>query len=483
MKNKSRIKFWTDDLNCIFKDVHQLFPKRNKSLEKNMNCLTRLILILFIIFIILDFDFKNNLLFLFISLFIIIILYNKQKRPYMIENFEEEKKLKWEDDFPPKVEDNYFCESKRFKPRINYTCGQPDDRDINKVFLIDNRNNTRLNPNTSIFNKNFEKKTNNKRLNGEVNPKTLIPPIIPNPLADIEYWRKNSDITQSIVNKKKPRYDPISGYNVLSEEYLQTDYINKPKLSCYKKVKKINQNQLELTPSGSGMQLLSEISQQQSLPQKQQAQFEIKETFTFPYETNNNIDKNYLNDSNTFYNKSIKKNPYFKNKYATNIVTSNINDDLYLENDTNEPINSLIGISEPIYQEKKENENEIIEPFEEVNMTNVYDPRFYGYGTSYREYFDENIGQPRYYYDDIDAIKMPNYLSRNNLDVTPFGDSFGPMNNEGNIYTSDIHGLADQHYMESMNTFRDELQERLMRKKNKENWQRKLYPIHKNFRR
>ena len=46
---------------------------------------------------------------------------------------------------------------------------------------------------------------------------------------------------------------------------------------------------------------------------------------------------------------------------------------------------------------------------DEINQANIYDPRF-GYGTGYRSYIDETTGQPRFYYDDIDAITKPNYI-------------------------------------------------------------------------
>ena len=143
--------------------------------------------------------------------------------------------------------------------------------------------------------------------------------------------------------------------------------------------------------------------------------------------------------------------------------------------------NSLSAISEPIYQEKSN--EEIIEPYETINLSNTFDPRFYGYGTSYRGYFDEFIGQPKYYYDDIDSVKMPNYLVRSKIDFMPFGDTYGPMNNEGNLNNGRIHELANEHFHDSQLQFRSEMQERLMRKRNRESWQQKMYPIRKHSQR
>ena len=133
-----------------------------------------------------------------------------------------------------------------------------------------------------------------------------------------------------------------------------------------------------------------------------------------------------------------------------------------------------MGISHE--QQFEQSNYEELEPFETVNMSNTYDPRFYGHGTSYRSYIDENVGQPRFYYDDINAIKMPNYITRNAIDVTSFGDSYGPLNS-GNKYTQDIHKLADQEYMDATTNFRNEMMQRLMRKRNSESWQQRTFPI------
>jgi Ca2+/Na+ antiporter len=150
--------------------------------------------------------------------------------------------------------------------------------------------------------------------------------------------------------------------------------------------------------------------------------------------------------------------------------------DLSFPNKGDKPINSLIGITEPVYSDEND-DYDIIEPAENLNMSNTYDPRFYGYGTSYRGYVDKVVGQPRYYYDDVNAIKMPNYFTRNHIDMTPFGDIYGPDNHGGNKYHSNITSFADKHYLDSSLQFRTEMQNRLMQKINREQWQQKMFPI------
>ena len=70
---------------------------------------------------------------------------------------------------------------------------------------------------------------------------------------------------------------------------------------------------------------------------------------------------------------------------------------------------------------------EEIKPQKELTAKedNVYDPRLTGYGTSYRSYTDDNLGQTRFYYDDIDAVRMPNYIVKSNIDREPFADHYG----------------------------------------------------------
>jgi len=186
-------------------------------------------------------------------------------------------------------------------------------------------------------------------------------------------------------------------------------------------------------------------------------------------------------------------------QYNKNLFTQIIQPGVYTRSQVNEPINSNIGISfqqqfEPLTCKRDEtglhyleHDPRIIEPaiVEEnypptpANEANVYDPRFSGYGTSYRAYTDPLLGQTRFAYDDINAIRMPNYLVRSKIDNQPYADSYGPMKpgqTEGNEMTSMIRGLAQDSWMRDSIQFRNELTERLMRKTNAEQWQRRSAP-------
>ena len=121
-----------------------------------------------------------------------------------------------------------------------------------------------------------------------------------------------------------------------------------------------------------------------------------------------------------------------------------------------------------------------LEVINAIDPANVYDPRHTGYGTSYRAYNDDNIGQTRFYYDDVDAIKMPNYIARSNIDFARFADSYGPIpggEEFGNKYNGDIRALANDAWLRSNLQQRTDLQQSAMRKVNAEAWQKRIAPI------
>lgn len=99
-------------------------------------------------------------------------------------------------------------------------------------------------------------------------------------------------------------------------------------------------------------------------------------------------------------------------------------------------------------------------------LDNTYDPRGSGYGPAYRAYEDEMTGQIRYYYDDINAVKMPN-VSRSNID-----------------HHADLPGRCDnrefveERYADNVMSHRSDIQETIMRKMNANMWQNRKFPKH-----
>jgi len=458
-----RKKFWIEDIECLFKE-YQILPIQKMYYENKMNCITRLVILIFLILVFFEvFSMKNNLLFLFFSLLIIIILYYNQKNNMSNENYINNQLIYKEDfeDFNNKTYNPERTCSQKIG-RINYMCSAKDNENIPQIKYNLNKYGDQYGYNTKEYNPNFKTPTDNQKLAGKPNPKTLVPPVIPTPALNHAFWKKDRDSTISIINSKKKLYEDESGYN------FTTDY-----LKNFKKVEGLNNCPMKLKRQTPKLQLSNNVS----LTNTGTKLISSDENFEIPYEIKDK--KNFLNEPESLFYKDFKNNPYFKNKYKENIYDEIITPGVYKKNVRNEPINSNIGITTTTSFE--DDGMEVIEPFESVNTSNVYDPRFYGYGTSYRGYIDENVGQPRFYYDDVNSVRMPNYITRNSIDVTSFGDAYGSLNS-GNPYSQNIQSLADQHYHDSMLSFRTGLQESLMRKVNAESWQQKMYPIHKNFR-
>ena len=107
-----------------------------------------------------------------------------------------------------------------------------------------------------------------------------------------------------------------------------------------------------------------------------------------------------------------------------------------------------------------------------ISETNVYDPRYTGYGTNERTYID-NMGRPKFFYDDINTAKEGNYIIRSNIDTLPFVDNCG-------TWTDKTYDRVQVHeeYNNAMINNRIEIQERLMRKMNDRKVQQRKAPIH-----
>jgi hypothetical protein len=114
---------------------------------------------------------------------------------------------------------------------------------------------------------------------------------------------------------------------------------------------------------------------------------------------------------------------------------------------------------------------------DEIQRHEIYDPRLTGYGTSYRSYNDPLTGQPKFYYDDIDAHTQYNYITRNKIDFTQFGPQIGPYED---IPNEDVRVLADQTFHNNAMKQRTELQYRLMAKNSHREWQQRAAPLQKN---
>ena len=170
--------------------------------------------------------------------------------------------------------------------------------------------------------------------------------------------------------------------------------------------------------------------------------------------------------------------------HQRNLNVQTIQPGVYYEPDELEPVSSNIGITETrkqkfpykksdngdVYYNEYNNNARFNPPFvkQTVGPEDIYDPRFTGYGTSYRSYYDEFVGQPRFYYDDVDAMRMPNYVVRSKVDHLGFSDQYGPMDDNYGVNNDEMREMVNQSFLDNSLSFRNDLQERLMRKRNAE---------------
>jgi hypothetical protein len=365
----------------------------------------------------------------------------------------------------------------------------------------------------------------NQKLAGPANPKTKIPPVITPPCLDLDYWRATNLVTFPQINSESmidvyrsgyqvstccaPSYNGCDGtrtavpreaqqeYKVPLTPYFRnngsTDYGSCPKQAPVQENFEFPYLKTAPGPDGGAQRYV-----QPELPGgmvNTSCGYNPQQLFSAGLPTN-------------FPAGNCMQNPAMK-QFNDNLFTQTIQPDVYTRSQIDEPINSNMGISftqqfppttcktDPMsgVVNYTEHDPRLYTPGLEVpNMCtaspittdNVYDPRFTGYGTSYRSYTDDNLGQTKFYYDDVNAVRMPNYLVRSNVDHQPFADQYGPLqkgDEYGNPRNADIHALANDAFLNASIQQRTDLQQSLMRKVNAEQWQRRLAPISRQPRR
>lgn len=488
--------FWLNNITDLFCDF-RIIPFKGMNLDEQLNSVTRLVFFVFII-LLLFLDIQSCMLFLALSLLTIIIFYYI-KRPMSKDNFV----------MPPYLAKAY-SKTENLNGQENIIINRPS-------------NYTWYNDEVPFEFNNPEYISINQKLVGAANPKTNIPPVIVPPVAELEYWKTNNLVTNSLINDQKQIDISQSGYVLSSCKYADDTnmYIDDKTPKLYTNVKrpraptctgsKYSKNKINLSEY---TEMKETFENQRFKDHKVRAQKSMPPgTFPVPYEIkpkpleSGQLDINLGYNPEQLYESALPSNypsgkcqrdPALKS-YNKNLFTQNIEPGVTTYSEIIEPINSNIGISfdqqfepltayvdEPtdtlnyvqhdprIFTEEPEYQEET------VNAANVYDPRFTGYGTSYRAYSDNRLGQTKYYYDDIDSIRMPNYIVRSKIDFMEGADIYGAMpSDDGNPYTNVIRNLANDKFDASAIQFRTGLQERLMRKMNAGKWQQRQAPINR----
>lgn len=271
----------------------------------------------------------------------------------------------------------------------------------------------------------------NQHLAGKPNPKTMIPPVIAPRITDLDHWKTSNLVpSHSAVNETSASTDMYrSGYNAVDP----VTYSRKITPRTY-------------TQDPDARDVFTHTMQpgvhvENSVIEPIRSNIGISETVQFPpvkqeYDNCGNVMfSDNSHDSSSLYNNSNninskKSNPYTLSEFSTSRMTQ---------------------------------------------PENVYDPRHTGYGTSYRSYTDDLTGQTRYYYDDVDAARMPDYITRNHMDHTQNGDTYGPQTQPKSAM--EMRQYAQDEFDNNALQFRTELQERQMRKHNARAWQQRVAPI------
>lgn len=267
----------------------------------------------------------------------------------------------------------------------------------------------------------------NQRLVGKPNPKTLEPIVMIPRTTDLDHWRNNNYTTHSGINEQSQFDAYRSGYAKLE------------------------------TPTPAN-----------------------------------------CNNRDPYCSGLRQTEPSPADKYNVDFLNV-IQPDVYSYNTKIEPINSNIGISQTIqfpdvsFSQNGNNVvyddsgmNEITVPCKmkpncpDVDVSNVYDPRHTGYGSDDRCYYDALTGQTRYFYDDIDAVRMPNMSDRTNVRHSFIGSSNCDVD-LNKVGFQQIRQSVHDKFIEGECTRRSELQERLMRKNNARSWQQKQFPMRTNM--
>lgn len=459
---------WLEDWRELFR-VQDLFPDFHQNIHEQFNCSTRIILFL-IILLYLFYGLNKYIWILVVILFGMIILYitiyKKVRFSAMRENYR------------PEENSNYKQPS-----IILYDSTKPEQRveisgKNNNPSLIDIKNaNFWCHPDTPLGE---ETTSLNQSLVGDANPKTRIRPVIPPPIYDQDTWTPNDFIVPYKINDYKRQELYQNGYMSWEEDKSMCDLSKKlfNTYGCLSNKKEVKEN--------------FDSSSYPRIPPKTEEYINTNCGGYFPENSKYNYPVN-VPPNQCMASPSMME--YNKNLYQIPIQPG-----VSTSSQVNQPDASMynLGISFtqprlPYSCEMDDRGNMLFQEYDpnqypseymlkgrdqygrdNIQRHEIYDPRLTGYGTSYRSYIDPMTGQPRYYYDDIEAHTQYNFISRNNIDHTRFAPTAGPY--EG-LPPTDSRMLANLTYTNDTLKRRTELQYNLMRKNSHREWQRRTAPI------
>lgn len=451
---------WLEDWRRFF-SMRDLLPDIHHDLAEQFNCLSRIII--FLIMILYCFYGLNRYVFILLMIcFLMIILYLvMNKSMFMTKELYQQ----------PSV---VLYDSKRPELPIEISACNTNPQ------LIDvQQSRFWCKPNIELGDTTASL---NQSLAGLPNPKTNVMPVIPPPIYDMDSWAPNDFVVPFRLNDQRRQELSQNGYMTWDKDIsaeTAADLVDK--YACVPPPK---------TP-------ISQV---------------VREDYTYGDATYGDErpasrTSEYMDTSFGYYPENAKYN-YFVNsppsrcmpgmsEYNKQLNTIPLQPNVFTRSQVNQPDASMsnLGISFtqphlPYQCQMDDRGNMMIDEFDpnqypseylgrdrfanDIRRNEIYDPRLTGYGTSYRSYLEPTTGQPRFYYNDVDAHTQYNFISRNKIDFTNFGPHAGPY---PGLPPEDVRALADQTFHNDIMKQRTELQYRLMAKNSHREWQRRAAPI------
>lgn len=326
---------------------------------------------------------------------------------------------------------------------------------------------------TSIDSASGTTETATRRLIGGVNPRTLIPPKIIPPITDMEEWGTDNYTIHSATNNYRSDELFLSGYITLD------DCKCKGICKCAKQwskplIKEGFDNFGSAGPKGNWSTSSTNISGHLG-PLTSHTNSECRGTLLTDCGGENlkevTADHNYLSPYDVSEQRLSR--PQILQNYGISRVPE-------------KSVYTSITDGEDLMFIEQRRKCGDKAPYSTDYITGdepsmIYDPRMVGYSDSKRGYVDKLLGQSKFYYDDINAARAPNYITRNKIDIYSFGESTGRLRDPRDLRTcGDNNQLAVEEFHNSALQHRADMMQSLMSKRNGEMWQRKEFPISTN---
>lgn len=113
-----------------------------------------------------------------------------------------------------------------------------------------------------------------------------------------------------------------------------------------------------------------------------------------------------------------------------------------------------------------------------IDISQIYDPRFTGYGDGFRAYEDIKSGRLRYYYRNVDAYKYPLFVAKNKVDhldmYTPTGEVWARYNLEAD--PDNYREVVEDQYTQDDLFHREDLMSKQLQPFFRRQWQLRIAP-------